>query len=765
LAGKHRKHRRQRARNRRTATKFAALSVAAATASAVTIGATPLPDRDDAGRKIVDAHVDLAAAVNPFPGPNDIPDLTGGLGSAVSDFGQSAADALIRAIVESINLAAIANAAGLSPEAVLNNLLGGVLGEIPVGLLDDVVGSIPIDVSAVVDALLAPLGLGAGGLVGDLVAGGLPDTLGGLLGLLGVDLSDVLNLSDLSGPVNIVTAGPPFTLLKLLGVDLGWLPALPNSVANEINNSDYLDLEANLGDVLGALPAGDLILDVLGAAGITLPTLDVIEVRVPVVVGFGLGAFAAATGYQKVVDDLANQPGGPTSTEHPLLGSFTVLPMVLLFNPARPNGGAAARLYPLFSLFGINAVNPETEVTSRGGIPILNTGLSLGGANLVPVLVDAGVQYHPSSDFAAWPNPVSLANNLMAGLLPTYILRGLTLDTVPDQLTSQLADILAGVGSGPLKLNLYLTLPSATLPLLEPLYLASDLLNLATLGAFPVNPFNLVANAFSPVLTSLTNLGYTDVVYNPETGSYERTLTDAGTPMPFFSFPGIDWGQAPGVLFNQLLQGITKEFLSGNPTMGTPNALTGLLDLLSGLGGLGDLLGGLDLENVISGVLGGLNPDAASLAAQSDVPSPKARSMVESTDASDEFDSGTTKSETPATDVGDGDIDATDDTATDEESTDDGGTIDDANDDDANDDDTVDVGAANENESEDDSAAPSTGTVKTNTGTGNPVSSIVGSVAGALAPHPAEPDAGEANDAAAAGNSNDDGGNAGDNAA
>ncbi len=115
----------------------------------------------------------------------------------------------------------------------------------------------------------------------------------------------------------------------------------------------------------------------------------------PVVVGFGLGAFAAATAYEKVLADLENQPGGANSSEHPLLGSITVLPMILLFNPATPNGGALARMYPLFGLFGIDTVNPDTEVTSSGGIPILNTGLSLGGANLIPVLINAGIQYHP----------------------------------------------------------------------------------------------------------------------------------------------------------------------------------------------------------------------------------------------------------------------------------------------------------------------------------------------------------------------------------
>ncbi len=249
MAGKHRK------RSRRAkkfiavgaATKFTAIGAATATATALTVGVTPLPDPESSARS-VDANVDLAAAITPFPDPDQIPDVTGGLGSAAYDFSQTVADVLIRAIVENINLAALADAAGLSPEDVLDNLLGGVLGEIPAGLLDDVVGSIPIDVSAVVDALLGPLGVGAGGLVGDLVAGGLPDTLGGLLGLLGIDLSDALNLSDLTGPVNIITAGPPFTLLKLLGVDLGWVPGLPNSVANEINNSEYLDLEVSLGE-------------------------------------------------------------------------------------------------------------------------------------------------------------------------------------------------------------------------------------------------------------------------------------------------------------------------------------------------------------------------------------------------------------------------------------------------------------------------------------------------------------------------------------
>ncbi|UUO02204.1 hypothetical protein M4D79_00850 [Mycolicibacterium novocastrense] len=161
------------------------------------------------------------------------------------------------------------------------------------------------------------------------------------------------------------------------------------------------------------------------------------------------------------------------------------------------------------------------------------------------------------------------------------MLRGVTLD--PQQLL-ELDDLAQRIRDGdPLAVNLYLTLRSATLPLLEPLYLAADVLNLVTLGGVArYNPFSMVANALAPALTSLVNLGYTDVYYNPQTGGYERSLDEAGDPTPFMSFPNVDWAQVPGVIFNQLVQGIFKEFFSGNPTVGTPNVLTSLLRFLTG---------------------------------------------------------------------------------------------------------------------------------------------------------------------------------------
>nr|WP_194946222.1 ATPase [Mycolicibacterium malmesburyense]CRL78928.1 ATPase [Mycolicibacterium malmesburyense] len=614
------RHGRRHRKRSRGATKIAAIGAATATATALTICASPLPNPAERDKALVDTDVRLAAAVNQWPDPNEIPDLTLGLGPAVYDLGQAAAEVLIRLVVENFNLAVLAQAAGADPETVLNNLLGGVLGEIPPGLLGDVIGAVPIDVPGVIGALLEPLeilGTEVGDDLSEALAGSLPETLGGLLDLLGLDLSDPFNLSNLPGPVNVITAGPVFTVLKLLGVDLGWVPGLPNAIAEEVNKTPYLDAEVRLGDVLDELGILNPILELIG---VSIPNLDVVEVRVPVVLGMGLGAFSAGAAYERIVADLVNQPGGENSDEHPLLGSITILPLILLRNPGRANGGMFARFYPLFGLAGINTVTPETEITHSGGISLLDTGLSIGGANLIPLKLDATVEYDFMSDFAAWPNPFSLANNLFAGLLPTYMLRGLTLDT--EQL-AQLTGLAERIKDGdPVAVNLYLTLRSATLPLLEPFYLAADVLNLVTLGTIArYNPFSLVANALAPALTSLVNLGYTDVVYDPVTGGYTRTLTEAGDPTPFMSFPNVDWAQVPGVIFNQLVQGIYKEFFSGNPTVGTPNVLTNLLRFLTG----GSLWGTTPvsvLTDVVNEALEEATEDVVPGTEDSDLPSP-----------------------------------------------------------------------------------------------------------------------------------------------
>ncbi|MGV0737490.1 AAA family ATPase [Mycobacterium syngnathidarum] len=547
------KHRRQRRRVKRVAT----LGAATATVTALTVGVAP----PTAQAAAVQRDVRLQSGVQIFPPPDQIPDLTGGLGTQVYNQFQTVGAQLQTAFVNTFNLAALLQAAGIDPTAAiegpLNDALGGALG----GALS-----------------------------------GLP--VGDLAELLGIDLEDPLS----SAGVNLITSGGLFTLLKLLGVDLGWTPSFPNSIADEINNTPYLDISLEaIFDALG-LPTSGAEFKLLEATfkaitGIDLPplTADVVDLRVPVVAGWGFGAFAAGAAYQQVVDDLPNQPGGAAYTgTDPLLGSFTILPMILIDNPGRANGGILARAYPLFGLLGIDTVTPDTQVqSSTDGQGLLNDiqlfGLTLGGANLIPIKIDATAEYLPLSDFAAWPNPFTMANNVAAGLFPTYILRNQSLDSlttvlvdqVVQQLGDDITDYLANPGDDPTKgpkLNIYVTIPAQSLPLLEPTYLAYDVVNLLT-GANLNNP---IGTALSPVLTSLVNLGYTDVYYNPETGVYDRTLDEADIPTAFGTLPAdVDWGQVPGHLVNNLLTGIQKAIddglVSQTPVSNPIKTLLGLL--------------------------------------------------------------------------------------------------------------------------------------------------------------------------------------------
>ncbi|MFV8171929.1 AAA family ATPase [Mycolicibacterium peregrinum] len=574
------KHRRQRRRVKRVAT----LGAATATVTALTVGVAPPPAQAAA----VQRDLRLQSGVQIFPPPDQIPDLTGGFGTQVYNQFQTVGAQLETAFVDNFNLLALLQAAGIDPTTPTKDALNGVLG----GAL----GALPVDVED----------------------------------LLGIDLTDPLS----SAGINVITTGGLFTLIRLLGVDLGWVPSFPNSVADEINNTPYLDVSLDsIFKALG-LPTSGLKFDSLKAAlallGITLPPLstNAADVRIPIVAGWGFGAFAAGAAYQQVVDDLPNQPGGASYTgTNPLLGSFTILPMLLIDNPGRANGGILARAYPLFGLLGIDTVTPDTQVQSSGtsivsGIPVVGDiplfGLTPGGANLIPIKIDATAEYLPLSDFAAWPNPFTMANNVAAGLFPTYILRNQSLDTLStvliDQVVSQLGadvtDYLQDPGDNPQlgpKLNIYITIPANSLPLLEPTYLAYDVINLLT-GANLNNP---IGTALSPVLTSLVNLGYTDVSYNPTTGIYERSLDEADVPTAFGTLPAdVDWEQVPGHLVNNLVTGIEKAISDGLVSQ-TPvsNPIKTLLGLL-GVGGSSNL-SGLDLS-ALTDSLNSLTPEALS---------------------------------------------------------------------------------------------------------------------------------------------------------
>jgi hypothetical protein len=580
----------------------ALVSAATATATAFTVGVEPPP----APAKRVSAEsVDLAAAIRLLPNHDQVPDITGGLGTAIYNGNQALADTIIRAVVNGLNLTAVAQATGVDP----HSLLTGLLADLPANLLPGILASLSLDVP-VLGPVLDTLSGGDLDLLTSIlnllhISEVTDGTLTGVLALLGLDLSDPLNLGGLDIPgLNIITAGPTFAALKTLGLDLGWVPSLPNSVANEINGTQYarLGVDGVLDAVLTRLqashiPGASALIAPLAAliASITDPLTsqlpDVIDVRVTPTVGIGLGAFAAAMAYEKVLADLSLQPGGLNHVfgTDPILGSLTILPLVLINNPARPDGGALARFGPLAALFGINTVNPTTHATSSGdgtgaAIPLLGTGVTLGNANVLPLLVDATYEYQPLSDLASWPNAFTLVNNLAAALSPTYMLRGLNLDLggLTDQLLAGVSDAVDGIDptdpNSALAINLYVTLHSKTLPMLEPLYLASDFLNIVGLKPLADVAMHL-ANALAPALTTLTNIGYANAVQNAD-GTITRDFSDAGTETPFLSFANIDYGKALGDSVSQLFAGFQKEFFSGNPTPNTPNVLANLLNAL-----------------------------------------------------------------------------------------------------------------------------------------------------------------------------------------
>ena len=582
------------------------------------------------------------------PDPSSIPDLTFGLGPRAYDSFQSLGAQLETALLNNINLSGLLQSLGYDPETAINTALGNLLVNTLTGVTVPV-GDIPV--------------------LGSILAGAGYDNVAALLGLLGFNLADPFNLSGAPTPgINIITAGAPFSLLKFLGVDLGWTPGFPNSVADEINNTPYLDVGA-LGilqtllaaypvpPIKNAIPNGTLQTAIGIVKNLPGGDLNIIDVRVPIVVGFGLGAFAAGMAYPQVVADLANQPGGKDYTgTSPLAGSLTILPMILLRNPGRANGGLFARFYPAAGLLGIDTVTPDTEVSSSVNpnnalnIPVLNTGIVLGGANLVPIKLDGTVEYDPLSDVPAWPNPISLANSAAAALFPTYLLRGITaasLTQVLDgQLKPQLAAALANT-SGPLALNFYLTVPvNNALPLLEPVKLPIDVINLFT-GANLNNP---IATALEPALTSLVNLGYTDVKRNVVNGipQYDRTLDQANVITPFGTLPsGVDWGQLPGDLLLQLGAGVQKAISQGlvsNTPVINPLAILANLLGINGLPGAANAVSPLNGLTDLSGLVPNVLDAAVPAAAQSRALAPSAV--------------------TPSADKGDKDIEAKVDAAT-----------------------------------------------------------------------------------------------------
>ena len=468
-----------------------------------------------------------------------------------------------------------------------------------------------------------------------------------------VDDQDDLNLPNIPG-INVITTGSPFGLVSLFGDDPFWVPALPPRIADEINGTSYI-------------PGGDIDIPVTVPNPAYIPSctdtricppktitghldLDLASLRIPVVIAFGFGALATGMAYPQVEADLPNQPGG-TGPNAESGSSVTIVPMLLVLNPGRNDGGIAARFAFLFERFGIDTATNDFEVQTDGN------------AVLVPVKVDVGLQNDLFSDFAAWPNPVTLVNNAASFAFPTYIVRGsdlegvglqtlnplvanlvgnfgsaiigdgLTVDlpgalpnidltraesilTLDPVLTSLLGDTFPGIDieipNGPEledqyeALNQYYTIENGAQPMLEPFRYPTDLLSVLT-GQTITNPF---ADAVEPAITMLGNLGYTNVVQygddpNDYRDDYQRDFGDnfggnGGEAVPFFSFPeNIKWEAVPADFARALGGGIQDAFFFGgipgfnNPPPSQRDNPAGLLaDLLE------QLIGSINLSDL-----------------------------------------------------------------------------------------------------------------------------------------------------------------------
>lgn len=485
-----------------------------------------------------------------------------------------------------------------------------------------------------VNALPYQKDIGTRAVTADVQNMALPVNLGPLLEALGIDIGAIngpLDTLDALG-VNLVTTGPPFGLAALFGLNVGYVPALPPLLVDEITNTGTITAGPVLAQLLSSLGLGALA-DLLSGLPLGIP------IHVPVVVGFGLGALGTTLAYPEIQDYFTREGAG-----------ITILPLILLRNPGRADGGIAARfatfLDPLVQLFGYQSVvTPEVE--NETDIPLNPFELP----NLVvykPIKIDATAEYDALSDFPSWPNPFSLVNSAAAFAFPTYILRGADLAGVADQVSiPDLVDLIGEVADPGGAANLFLTLPVDSLPILEPFRYPTDIANFATGGFFRFyNPF---ADAIEPALKILTNLGYTNVTQNmsdplnPYPRDFEDNygdgdLGDGPGAVPFGTLPeGIDASRIPGDLFDALVAGVQDAFFYGGipgirgplaPPMANPIAdivdllgrlldLDGLVDSLPGLGDFIENTGstltnalqgaGVDVGDLLSGSpLGGL---------------------------------------------------------------------------------------------------------------------------------------------------------------
>ncbi|MCV7177715.1 PE-PPE domain-containing protein [Mycolicibacterium sphagni] len=392
-------------------------------------------------------------------------------------------------------------------------------------------------------------------------------------GMTAPDLLPTARAADVT--LNGVTTGPVFRLLQAAGVnsvdfpnvapplidtltiDFAYTDANPVNLADQINAFPFAgwniltnSFRRQPGGIVGsALLAGSgfATLDtnhayqalLSSAGGNTLPGYT------PLV---GPGLINTLTGAQCASQGTFCRPGN----------NVTTLALLLLNSPLTPNGGLYTRFAPIANLFGINLVNPVGTSASSSTPATQGSG---GIVTLHSAVVNVGLEYNALSDLPETLNPFSLANTLLATVLPTNLLGGVNLGGASLGDIETALGLLATLGSTS---TTYSTLAPNDLPLLEPLRLPVRLINAVSnaLG-HPLNLGTPLADALQPALTILVNTGYTDVQTPTDGGTYNRTFDQSGDSVTFLSQATLtpaEWAQVPGDVVRALIVGFQDSF-------------------------------------------------------------------------------------------------------------------------------------------------------------------------------------------------------------
>ncbi len=244
--------------------------------------------------------------------------------------------------------------------------------------------------------------------------------------------------------------------------------------------------------------------------------------------------------------------GNPEGTVKGGVIDFTLITMVMLRNPGRPNGGLYSRFAPVYQeITGINPVTPAAEslnlpngatvadfskLADGNWQAILND--SSGKKMVLTLKADATWEYDIKSDAPVNANPLAWANSAVASM---FVLTAANELLGASQGNGSVSAVFYQVPKGEYdEGSFYATVTQEGLPLLAPIRLPANLIGAVT-GESINTPF---ADAMEPLLKILINTSYTDVVtpedlaeggkyYGSDYNAYDRTLREMHLPTLF----------------------------------------------------------------------------------------------------------------------------------------------------------------------------------------------------------------------------------------